>query len=638
LAAATAALASRPSTALGASLRSALSGTCGTLRRTTLPRATLRGRQRNRQPATSIDARRHDTGRREKPQSCTHIPSPPRNEPGRRNVTSVDNTDSSEARRGVLEPGRLADTADAASYVVFLALAAGALGCVLAVLPFRTFELDRFFVPKELALHTAAAIAGLAALASIRRLTISRADAALLAWLAVSVLSTLFATNHWLAVRALSVSVSSAAVFWSARRIAAAGLGGALVSAMALAVVAGALTALAQAYGVQMEFASLSRAPGGTFGNRNFMAHLAGAGLPLLLWCVIAARTRLGSLLSGAGLLVCTVAIVLSRTRAAWLALMVWAIMIALVLWRDRRTLDHPAMRRRARRALGTVAAGVVLALVLPNTLDWRSDNPYLDSVMGVVNFREGSGRGRMRQYTNSLHMAAAHPVFGVGPGNWPVVYPAFAPSSDASLSDATGMAENPWPSSDWIAAVAERGMVAAVAFGILALALAAAAWRAWRDASVDPRRRLAILAGASVLAIAMVEGLFDAVLLLPAPAIIAWSVAGALIPTGRAWRVIDLTPRHRHWIMGAFAIVSLSASALSGARISAMSLYDTGRLTAIERASHLDPGSFRIRLRAAELYAARGSCADARRHALAARALFPNASGPKRVLSRCAA
>ena len=112
-----------------------------------------------------------------------------------------------------------------------VALGAGALACVLAVLPYRSFDLDRFFAPKELALHAAALAAGLRrARASARRMSLTRADLALVAWLVLSAASALFATNHWLAYRALAVSVSGAVIFWSARAAASARVGRALVA------------------------------------------------------------------------------------------------------------------------------------------------------------------------------------------------------------------------------------------------------------------------------------------------------------------------------------------------------------------------------------------------------------------------
>jgi hypothetical protein len=259
---------------------------------------------------------------------------------------------------------------------MLLAVGAGALACVLTVLPYRSFDLDRFFAPKELALHAAALVAGIAALASTRRLSFSRADLALVAWLSLSAISAVFATNHWLAYRALTVSVSGAVIFWSARAAASEGFARGLARVLALVVVIGAITALAQAYGVKMEFAALNRAPGGTFGNRNFMAHLTAAGVPLILWCIASARGKSGALFWTASLAAGTAALVLSRTRAAWLALAVSAVLAGVVAMRGPALFENTAVRRRMTFALAAVAAGVVLALALPNSLDWRSDSP----------------------------------------------------------------------------------------------------------------------------------------------------------------------------------------------------------------------------------------------------------------------
>jgi O-antigen ligase len=524
----------------------------------------------------------------------------------------------------------------AADWIALGALGAGAFACVLLVLPYRSFDLDRFFAPKELALHTAAFVAGIAAIAASPRLTFTRADAGLIAWLLFSAGSALVVTNHWLAFRAVALTVSGAAVFWAARRLAGAGLGPALTRILAAAVVIGAVTALAQAYGIKMEFAALNRAPGGTFGNRNFMAHLTAAGLPLILWCIASAKGNRGAFLWTASLALCAAALVLSRTRAAWLALAVSVAMAGVVIARGPALLEHAAARRRLRLALAAVAAGVVLALALPNSLDWRSDSPYLDSVKGVVDFREGSGRGRLAQYANSMKMFRKNPLLGVGPGNWPVFYPKFAPPNDPSLSEATGMAANPWPSSDWVAALSERGFSAFVGLaGFIALLLVAAV-RTRNDETLAPDARLAAVAGGGVVLIAALQGAFDAVLLLPTPQLVVMAAAGSLIGVGPG------SPVHwprltRRILLGAgFALFALPACALSYRRIEAMRRYEIGTSSAIEAAAAEDPGSYRIRMRAAEFYSSRGNCAKAKPHAAAARDLFPYASSPRRVLAQC--
>src|SRR4029079_15348510 len=55
-------------------------------------------------------------------------------------------------------------------------LQVGAIAVVLAAAVYKQFELDRFFVPKELVLHVVATIAALCCLARPRALRLSRVD------------------------------------------------------------------------------------------------------------------------------------------------------------------------------------------------------------------------------------------------------------------------------------------------------------------------------------------------------------------------------------------------------------------------------------------------------------------------------
>src|SRR5438105_1307890 len=98
-----------------------------------------------------------------------------------------------------------ADTGGAWSRLALRALQAGAIVVVLASAPYKTFDLDRFFVPKELVLNASALVAALICIARARRLSLARVDQLLVTWLVLSALSALFATNLWLASRALSV-------------------------------------------------------------------------------------------------------------------------------------------------------------------------------------------------------------------------------------------------------------------------------------------------------------------------------------------------------------------------------------------------------------------------------------------------
>ncbi|HVZ77973.1 MAG TPA: O-antigen ligase family protein [Gemmatimonadaceae bacterium] len=510
-------------------------------------------------------------------------------------------------------------------------LAAGAFGVVLAVAPYRAFDLDRFFVPKELVLHATVLLLAVPFVLRARATAGSRTDKWLLAFLGVSLLSALLATNHWLAFRALALSWSSLLCFWSARALARGGRSRAIVGILCGAVALAAITSLLQAYGMDSPYFTTNRAPGGTLGNRNFVAHLAAMGAPLLLVSAVRARRWITTVAASVTLAVVAAALVLSRSRAAWLALGACVVVLLPAIWHARLKWRVPGMRRRIGIVALVTVGAVGLALVLPNKLDWRSDSPYLDTMKGVVNYKEGSGKGRLLQYRNTLRLAIRHPLLGVGPGNWPVEYPAIVPSSDPSLDEATQMTANPWPSSDWMAFLSERGLVGGTLLILAMLGMLGGAWRQVRTAgTLDDHLDGVALAG--IVVATCVVGAFDAVLLLPAPAFIAWTAFGALRHQGdaspRAWSIAQ-----RLAAAGAVLVVSGAAVARSTAQFASIADFSRG---SVQRAERDDPGSYRIRLRAAELGAERGRCDIVRTQAGAAHDLFPNAPAPRRFLAAC--
>jgi hypothetical protein len=516
-----------------------------------------------------------------------------------------------------------------------LLLQAGALAVVLAAAVYKQFELDRFFVPKELVLHVVALLATLLCLSRARTLRLGRVDQCLAAFLALGVLSALFATNWWLAGRAVALSLSGAACFWCARVVARRGRARSLVAVLALAGVIGAVTALLQTYGLRIDLFSLNRAPGGTFGNRNFMAHLCVIVFPALLVTTLRARSPRMFGWWTFGVAIVAGALVLSRSRAAWLGLIaggiVLAVLAALVVPRTRGTIRW----RRLIVVVLSLGAGAGAATLLPNTLNWKSDSPYMETARSVVNYKQGSGRGRLVQYKNTARMSLHHPLLGVGPGNWAVVYPKFASSGDPSLTDER-MTANPWPSSDWMTFLSERGLPAFVLLALAVVALIVDGFRALREPG-DPDRTIHAWALLATLAVLLVVGTFDAVLLLPPPALVGWALLGALSPPPRERVVVELPPVRRLAAMALVVVLGGLAVTRSLGQVAAMGVFEASeRASGVERAAALDPGSFRIQLRLAEAYARRGSCKNVRIHASAAHALFPNAPEPKRLLARC--
>lgn len=517
-------------------------------------------------------------------------------------------------------------------------LIVGAFAVVLAVTPFRLFELDRFFLPKEVVLHATAAVVALLVLPGRREWSWSRVDLLLLGYLALSLLSAAFARNGWWAWRAAGVSWSGLLIYWSARELARVGLGRRISLGLVAGAVVGVLTALGQAYGLlDSDLLSLSRAPGGLLGNRNFVAHLGAISLPTVVAASLGARSRRGYLLAVLSTLLIVLLLVLTRSRAAWLATILSGAVAGLLgflpagLWRDA------SVRRRIRGALLAGALGAVLALALPNALDWRSDSPYADTLRGLTNYQEGSGRGRLVQWRNSLGLVADDPLLGVGPGNWAVAYPAVAPPDDPSLSS-DGTASNPWPSSDWVATLAERGIPAFLIFtaaGVLLLWTGARSWLAG-PRGVDDLPALTLVATLTAVA---VVGAFDAVLLLPVPALYAWALLGALAPVDPFPTRRPATWRTKATVLLVVALVGALLTWRSVRQVRAMAVISVwGRMETRIEAARLDPASYRIQLLVASSLRRRGRCREAAEFARRAADLLPEAAEPRAVLRACGA
>ena len=118
------------------------------------------------------------------------------------------------------DPQALRGESPTGERLVAAVLTVGVILVMLAALSYKVFELDRYFVPKELVLNIAALIIGAVLAFRVRVLRVDIVDSLLAVYLLWSALSALFATNPWLAQRAIGVSLSSALVFWGARRVA----------------------------------------------------------------------------------------------------------------------------------------------------------------------------------------------------------------------------------------------------------------------------------------------------------------------------------------------------------------------------------------------------------------------------------
>jgi hypothetical protein len=217
-------------------------------------------------------------------------------------------------------------------------------------------------------------------------------------------------------------------------------------------------------------------------------------------------------------------------------------------------------------------------------------------------------------------------PVFGAGPGNWMVKYPLVTSPGDPSFSGADPIPTNPWPSSDWIAVLTERGVIGVVLLMLFGLAAAVVAIRRLRDPELAPYA----VAALGILSATFVTGLFDAVLLLAPPTFFVLAALGALLPDTGVVFDRPLTRGPKRGLSWATFGLSLLLAGSSAMQLIAVIATQEGRTRVVlERAMKWDPGNHRLHL----LLALRaGGC----EHARAAARLLPYHDWPRRLVSRC--
>lgn len=512
-------------------------------------------------------------------------------------------------------------------------LGVGLLATVLVAVPREWLVTDRFTFPKALLFHAAALATAVACLAGARRWRLD--TVALLAggFAGLGVLSALLvAHNPWLTPGAVGVTLSGGALFLSARALAEGGRRDALLRAVAAAAGLLALSVLLEAHGVLEGLSSLNRAPGGTLGHRNRAAHLLVLSLPVLWLCVLRARRRwsLGLLLAS-GMLV-GAGITLTRSRAAWLAVLVLGAFSAGAWWLGRWSAR--GMSWRSGGFVLALLAGVGAALVLPNSLEWRS--PYADTLRRMGEHDAGSGRGRLIQYANTLRMVAEAPVLGVGPGNWTVHYPRHATPDDPSHSVEALLPVDLLPQSDWVGLLAERGVLALGLLAAIAGLLALQGFRRVREA--EPRSREEALALLAVLAALLVLGGLDTVLLTPTATFLVAVSVGALSRPGPEWRSVAPGWGGRWTALAGMGVLVGGVLVYSAVTGWGRQLAHTRPQTEarLARAVSLDPGGYEARVFLGQLLSRSGQCERALEFLQEASHLLPHAQTPRRFSARC--
>lgn len=540
-------------------------------------------------------------------------------------------------------------------------LIVGVIMTSLAFMNAPEIGIDQFRLPKELgALLTAAGVASLATFRRTLRADLPTVVMVLcVGWAVVSI--AFVAENKWAGWRLLSVYWSATLIYWAVTQRALDRRESMLLLSAVVAVgVAASVATLLEYSGLWSGRSLLYRAPSGVFGNRNHAAHFIAVTLPATLallgisgseglprarsWRWVVTRGAVYASVSA-----CAAALVVTRARAAWLAMALAVAVLVGVMLLPRLAAAASVVHSKAsdqrhgwRRHAGgwclAMSTGLLLGALLPTPLEWSSERPLAETAANLTNYRTGSGQGRLIQYAATLRMAAAHPVMGVGLGNWTIHYLRYAAPNDPSVDwDTEALAPTDrLPLSDWVGILAEAGFTAGVMLFGIAFVFAATGWRllSTRRSEADQASGVALL---MLLAIIGVLGTLDAVVQNAAPSAIAAVLLATLARRAVPGRSFRLGRPVRVVLLLIVATPSLCLVYLTFRHIRSVAQYGTFTdAPALQRAVAIDPTDYTAQALLAHHYVTTGNCKAASSYIRAARALRPGTPFVERLQTRC--
>jgi O-antigen ligase len=270
--------------------------------------------------------------------------------------------------------------------------------------------------------------------------------------------------------------------------------------------------------------------PGATFGNRNMGGEAVAMSLPFALAALAGHRRPWPGV---ALLLVAVLYLAVTRARGAWLGGAAGAAAFLVV--------RRPALPRRAWLLSLPLAAGVLAAALLPGRWQARDANdtkryePGARVVLEALDPASPMARTRLGLWRRTLAMYRAHPLAGIGPGNFPVFFPLYAEPRAAAEGVMSDRMVPRRPHNEVLERLAETGPLGLAAFAGLfaaALATALAGARAARGQAAVAGTicdRDAAAAGAGSVAACLACGLTAFPLAMPATALLFGVSLGVL-------------------------------------------------------------------------------------------------------------
>jgi putative inorganic carbon (HCO3(-)) transporter len=180
-----------------------------------------------------------------------------------------------------------------------------------------------------------------------------------------------------------------------------------LIQAASVATIAAATIWKGHQHGGRLEGAL-----GGNYGNANDLAIAIAIAAPLCLYFLFRSRSKLGKATWALGILVMVYAAFLTLSRSGLIALITAT---AICLW------EFAIRGRRRYMLVAALVAGIAFWVYVGSGLSSRfkgaADSTNADQASAYE-----SAQQRRELLIQSLRITAEHPLFGVGPGNFPIL------------------------------------------------------------------------------------------------------------------------------------------------------------------------------------------------------------------------
>ena len=228
-----------------------------------------------------------------------------------------------------------------------------------------------------------------------------------------------------------------------------------------------AIIALGQYGGVA--FAGIPGTGGmtGTMANRNLLASALALMFPFALY-VAYRGGAVWRVLASAAVVLSLAVIVVSNTRAAWLAMLAGTLGEAVVVFGSMgKTLELRKFVKlhRTRIIIFGAAVAIIVGLFSSPLFRHTGQQSVRDRLFSIVTRSDRSSRERLALWDKSLRMFADHPLLGVGPGNWRLN---IARYGTADLSIDPGVTFYQRPHNDYLWVLTEAGLFALICYLVL--------------------------------------------------------------------------------------------------------------------------------------------------------------------------